>query len=228
MIAQKREKKVQFLQVKQKFNKAKKYILNKSVNNIRFTHEQGSPKSQKEKEKSVESILIESLLKNIEDKYLVTDNKIEFVKPKKKMRSTNKVTKVKFFDLENKNKKKKGEKKSGENSSNLKIGKKNKTQNLGNFRYNNVECKTINKNIRNKLNNNANNNIKKCKSFSINNKEKLRMNTSKAKEKKVKKKKKENKENKDKEFKTISEDTQDKEDSHNIIENVKHKCFCCL
>ena len=230
MLAQKKEKKVQFHQVKQKFNKAKKYTLNKSLikslnkslNNIIFTDEQGSPNNKKKK--SVGSILKAELLKNIEDKYLVIDNKIEFCRPKK-MRSTNKITKVKFCDLVNTNKKKKGEKQYRENSPNLKIGKKNKTQNLGNITFSNIKCKTINKNISSKLNNNTNDKIKKSKSFNINNEEKLRMNTSKAKEKKVKKKKKENK---DKEYKTVSEDTQDKEDSHNIIENVKHKCFCCL
>lgn len=219
----KKGKKVQFHKVeKKKFNNAKKYILNKSLNNVSCINEGISPKSHKEINNSVGSIILEELVKSIEDKFLITDNKIDFVVPKK-LRSTNKVNKVKFCEVGDNNKKKKGQKRLSERSPHFKHGKKNRTQNIGDITYNSINCKTINKNISNR--NNNNDKIRKSKSFNINNKDKLKMNTSKIKEKKIKKKKKETK---DKEGKAISEDTQDKGDTQNIVENVKHKCFCCL
>lgn len=221
MIENKKRKKIIHFNIveEKKFKNAKKLKPNKFINDVSLLIENTSPNNHKrEKRISIKSTKFEDLLKYVEKKYLLTDNRNEFIIPKK-LRSTNKLTKIKFCDFVKKNPKKKEQTRKTVNDSHLKIGQKNITEKRKNKSYNHLKsCKTINKNVSNR----NNNNLKKSRTF--NNIEKQRdINNIKSKEKKFKKRKKETKE-----YKTINEDTRDKIDTQNIIENVKHRFLCCL
>ena len=100
MIENKKRKKIiHFNIVEEKnFKNAKKFNPNKSLNDVTLIIEHTSPNNHKrDKRNSIKSTIIENLLKCVEKKYLLTDNKNEFIIPKK-LRSTNKVTKIKFCD----------------------------------------------------------------------------------------------------------------------------------
>ncbi len=213
----------------QPFKAMKRFSINRTSKDLLFRDTYHSPKNKKIKKNSVQSSILENLLKSVEEKYSPTSKKIlnnNYIK----MNSTNKINNIKFKNFFSNKLLQKAEE---ENNENLKFRKLNSCLKLD---KNNIQPKKftssnnvnffknfIYSNLKN--NNNGTQNYKnKRKSFipnellkTINN---SNSNNNVNKEKKKKKEIKEEKKNNDL--------TPKKEITDNTINGFKNKFFCCL
>ena len=216
----KRHKEVQFHKVKtQNFGKAKKFIINKSLNeNILINNHYEINKSQNSN--SIESSSqLDSLLENIVQKYIINENAIN---TNKKINSSKKVS---FINS------KKGEKKINTKNKEKKISRKYTLAQKKNFKEGNnkkYSFKTCNTFF--KVDELLQKSNKSDKELNISeNENNLTSNNICAKPLKVKKKKKQNIINSiNNEEKKNIDDTKEKEKSENRVNNIKHKFLCCL
>ena len=207
----KKHKEVKFHKVKtNNFNKAKKYDINKSLNEMTLK-ENISTITKRDKRDSIKTSVLENFVNNIS----ILGNKNLFKKPNNKLENSNLIKLKQFKEIlkkTNKTQREKQKKVGIKIPLNLKKNEKGEKPRKISFNKNVKYCRTFDNNYLNNKNSYEN----EKNTFIINN------NTNRTKK---------SRKSKDiKEEKKINDDTLEKERirTENITKTIKKKCFCCL